>query len=586
MPRLLVAILAFLAAPVFAQPSASLEGPPPDLAERLDALLAAHHDVGMLNGTVLVAQGDDVLYAEGFGEADMTWGVPNTPDTRFWLASVTKQFTAALTLKLVEEGAFALDDPITAILPDYPAEQGDQVTVRMLLNHTSGIPSMTGMPDFMQERTADTFTVDEMLAVFSEEPLEFEPGDGWAYNNSGYYLLGALIEAATDMTYAEALRAKLFGPLGLDDTGYVDGTVIDGLATGYQDAGTGYTHARYIDPSVPYAAGMLYSTVGDLHRWNRALYGGEVFADPATLAAMTTPEGAAADTGYGYGIGVGEQELGGEARTVYQHSGGIFGFSTQLAYLAADAYTVAVLDNTEGASGAVLQAVAKTLYGEEVAPPAQPIRDVLMATIEGADTREVGVEEAIAQYRRLRTQAPEDYDFGENQLNSLGYFYLQDGHVDIALPIFQLNVEQFPDASNPYDSLGEAYMEAGQNDLAIENYQKSIELNPGNANGLAMLERLGVTPELPDVEVDEDVLQRYVGTYRLQPGFDIVMTRDGTQLYAQATGQPQFEVFPSSETEFYLTVVDAQITFEVEDGIATGLVLRQAGQTMPAPKVE
>ncbi|MEM8558738.1 MAG: serine hydrolase domain-containing protein, partial [Bacteroidota bacterium] len=298
MSRLLsLVLLACLATPGFAQPTA----PPADFADRLDALLTHHHEIGMLNGSVLVAQGDDVLYAQGFGHADMTWDVPNEPTTRFWLASVTKQFTAALTLMLIEEGAFGLDDPITAILPDYPAAQGDQVTVRMLLNHTSGIPSMTGMDGFMQTRSNDAFTVDEMLAVFNEEPFDFEPGSAYAYNNSGYFLLGALIEAATGMTYADALEVKLFEPLGLDDTGYVDGTVQGPMATGYTRNGLDYAHAVYVHPSVPYAAGMLYSTVHDLHRWNRALYGGEVFDDPATLTAMTTPEGAAAERDYGFG---------------------------------------------------------------------------------------------------------------------------------------------------------------------------------------------------------------------------------------------------------------------------------------------
>ncbi|MEM8598388.1 MAG: serine hydrolase [Bacteroidota bacterium] len=577
---LLLAVL--LAVPAFAQPAA----PPADLADRLDGALSHVHDIGMFNGTVLVAQGDDVLYAEGFGHADMTWDVPNAPDTRFWLASVTKQFTAALALMLIEEGAFGLDDPITAILPDYPAAQGDPVTVRMLLNHTSGIPSMTGMEDFMQTRSNDAFTVDEMLAVFNEEPFDFEPGSQYAYNNSGYFLLGALIEEATGMTYAEALQAKLFDPLGLNDTGYVESTVTERMATGYTRSGMDYAHATYIHPSVPYAAGMLYSTVHDLHRWNRALYGGEVFSDAATLTAMTTPEGAAADARYAYGIASGTQEIGGEERQVYQHSGGIPGFSTQLAYVPGDELTVVVLDNTGGNSGQVLMTLARTFYGEEVDLPKQPIAQVLMATIEEAATMEAGVEAALAQYETLMADDPDGYDFGEDQLNTLGYMVMGEGRPDLAIPIFQRNVAQFPEASNPYDSLGEAYMEDGQTDLAIENYEKSIELNPGNQNGRDMLERLGVTPEDATLELPEDLLEGYVGTYRLAPGFDIVMTREGTQLFTQATGQPRFEIYPSSETEFYLTVVDAQLTFEVEDGVATGVVLHQGGRSMPAPRVE
>jgi CubicO group peptidase (beta-lactamase class C family) len=562
------ALLLVLAAPAPAQP----------LADELDAVLAGFHDARQLNGAVLVAEGDSVLYERGFGEANMAWEIPNAPDTRFRIGSVTKQFTAALVLQLVEEGRLALDGRVTDYLPDYPAAHGDRITVHHLLTHTSGIPSYTSLPEFV-DLMRDPYEPDSFLTVFAERELEFDPGSAWAYSNSGYFLLGVLIEAVTGHPYDEVLRDRLLAPLGLTDTGYDHyGAIIERRAEGYVQAGNGYERAAYLDTSLPYAGGMMYSTVRDLHAWNRALYGGALFEQPATLMKMLTPY----ENAYGYGVGVGDVEVGERSATAIRHSGGINGFSAQLWYLPDEDYTIAVLDNTAGDTRSVVDAVARVLYGQPQPAPQIPISTVVSETLESE-----GLDAAVAHYRQLKANAPEAYDFGEDQLNRLGYHYLRRGDVDTALRIFQLNVEAYPEASNPYDSLGEAYMEAGDDERAIANYRKALELNPGSTNARQMLRRLGVEIEEADVAVAEDVLTSYVGRYQLQPDFAIEITREGDRLFAQATGQQRFEIFPSTENEFYLKVVDAQLTFNRGDeGDVTSLTLHQNGQHMPAEKVE
>lgn len=549
----------------------------PDI-ERLDELLTRYHEVGQLHGTVLAASGDEVLYEGAFGDANMEWNIPNSPDTRFRIASITKQFTAALILQLVEEGKLDLHAPISTYLSDYPEAQAN-VTVHQLLNHTSGIPSYTSLPGFMQNDTRDSYTPGDFLAFFSDLDLEFEPGTQFSYNNSGYFLLGVLIEKVTGMAYDEALQTRIFDPLGLDDSGY-DHTsaIIERRAQGYERAGRSYRHAPYLDSSIPYSAGMLYSTVGDLHAWTQALHGGEVFEKAETLQAMTTP----GMQDYGYGLGIADVPVGDAEVRMIRHSGGINGFNTQLWYLPETDHTIAVLDNGGGESGTVADVIARVLIGQPAPEPVVSIAEPIMDTIDAE-----GIDAGIARYRELKDAQPDAYDFGENELNGLGYHYLGQGDIDTAIRIFQLNVEMFPEASNPYDSLGEAYLEAGNRELSIVNYQKALELNPNTPTAIEALRSMGVEVEEPEaMMLDAEVLAEYVGEYEIQPNFILTVTVEDGKLFTQATGQPQVEVFASEKDEFYLKVVDAQISFNRNDaGEVESLTLHQGGQHLPAPKV-
>ncbi len=266
---LLLVLLALPALPVAAQD---------DTVAQIDALVAAYHDAHLFSGTVLVARSGSVIYQKGFGHADMEWEVPNTPDTRFRIGSVTKQFTAVLILQLVEEGRLSLDDPITTVLPDYPAPQGDQVTIHHLLTHTSGIPSYTGLPDFQEKYMREPYEPAALVEVFSGMDLEFEPGSEWRYNNSGYFLLGVVIEALTGQPYDQVVRTRILEPAGLDDTGYDHfSDIIERRAAGYVRTPTGFANAPYLDTSIPYAAGMMYSTIEDLYAWDRYSYTDQLF---------------------------------------------------------------------------------------------------------------------------------------------------------------------------------------------------------------------------------------------------------------------------------------------------------------------
>lgn len=519
------------------------------------------------------------MYERGFGEANRAWGIANAPDTRFRIASVTKQFTAALVLQLVEEGLVDLDAPLTQYLPDYPAAQGDRVTIHQLLSHTSGIPEHVGAPGFA-DLMRDPVEPDSFLSVFSGRTLDFEPGSAYRYSNSGYYVLGVLVERVTGQSYASALRERLLAPLGLDDTSYDDGsTVLDRAASGYVRTGGGFEHAPYVDPSVPYAAGMLSSTARDLFRWTEALHASEPFESPATFDRMTTP--VLAD--YGYGIGVSDLVLGEVTARSVGHDGSIPGFSSFVVHFPESGRTVVVLDNASGGTRTVALNVARVLYGQGAESPERSIGSLLESLIETD-----GTEAAAAQYREIREGGGEGYDLSEPQLNALGYAYMQRGEIETAIAVFALNVEAYPDSWNPYDSLGEAYLVAGDSVRAAESYQQALARNPVAPSALDALDRLGVEPAIEAVTVPEEALAAYVGRYALGRGVEVEVTREGDTLFAEATGRPKLELLPVSETRFYVPQVDVSISFvRSDDGPAGSLMLSGGGgEDMTGERVE
>lgn len=291
---------------------------------------------------ILVARGDEVLYRSARGRASIELGVPLDADQVFRMGSITKQMAAAGLLTLVEQGRLSLEDPLSKFLPDYPG--GGNVSVRMLLNHTSGIKSYTGIPGVMEGPIMQDRTTAQMIETFKDLKPDFAPGQGYAYNNSGYVLVGAVIEKASGQPWHAYLKQALFGPLGMRHTGYgLENTgVIAGMVQGYTGEPGHPAKAGYLSMTQPHAAGALVTTVDDLLRWNRALHEGKVLKD-ATYRQMIAPVGKATAAGYGFGI----QSLTLRGQPMLEHGGGIHGFATRLLYLQGSDITVAVLQNTD-----------------------------------------------------------------------------------------------------------------------------------------------------------------------------------------------------------------------------------------------
>jgi CubicO group peptidase (beta-lactamase class C family) len=344
--------------------SNALAAPAPDASsERMDQIVQYYVEKQLFAGAVLVARGDTVLFSKGYGSANLEWNMPNTPSTKFRIASLTKQFTAAAVLLLEEKGKLKVEDLVKKHYPDAPAAW-DNITLFQLLTHTSGIPDLNsdpGFSDFFLKRR----TPDKVVRFFRDQPLDFEPGTQFRYSNSGYALLGLIIEKASGMSYGKFLDENIFKPLGMKDSGFDDNEkAIPHRASGYGIRAGEILNVPCIDISVFYSFGGLYSTVEDLLRWERGLFQGRLLS-AGSLEKMTTP----AKNGYAFGLYVGEKF----GARIMEHTGSMWGFASRLAYYPEDAITVVALSNISrpGASPIVEQ-LGALVHGEEVVlPPAR-----------------------------------------------------------------------------------------------------------------------------------------------------------------------------------------------------------------------
>ena len=305
---------------------------------QIEAPIEAQVQASKFMGAVLVARGEDVILSRGYGLANIEWQIANTPSTKFRLGSITKQFTAASILLLEERGKLKITDTIKTHLPDAPATW-DGITIQHLLSHTAGVPNFTAAPDYRSTMTLST-TPEQLIARFRDKPLDFAPGSKMSYSNSGYIVLGAIVEKASGVSYATFVEENLFKPAGMKDSGHDSNTaVIPRRAAGYVSGSAGIENASFLHMTIPFSAGALYSTTEDLLRWNLALFGGKLLSPPS-LEKMITP-------GLNnYALGVGVRTLNG--RKVIQHNGGINGFNTFLSYYPESRITIAVLANLNG----------------------------------------------------------------------------------------------------------------------------------------------------------------------------------------------------------------------------------------------
>jgi CubicO group peptidase (beta-lactamase class C family) len=316
--------------------------------------------------SIAVTRGRDTLVMKGYGLADVENEVPATAQTVYRIGSVTKQFTSTAVMQLVEQGKLSLDDDVTKYVPNAPTH-GRRVLVRHLLNHTSGIPSYTDVgPIFGRVMRLD-LSKDSLIATVKDDSLQFEPGSHFYYNNTGYFLLGMMIERVTGKPYGDYLRDALFAPNGLTSTVYC-GTMplIKHRARGYEGRQSGLVNADYISMDLPYAAGSLCSTVGDLVAWTRLLHAGKL-VNASSFTTMTTPAKLTSGRPMQYGFGLFMDTVGTHRRI--HHGGGINGFISELAYYPDDSLTIVVLSNTAPApSDQVAENLARVSFGMSYVP--------------------------------------------------------------------------------------------------------------------------------------------------------------------------------------------------------------------------
>lgn len=326
--------------------SGSVQPAESGVASAIDQVMNSRFTSGDFNGTVLVAREGQILYQRAFGLANREWNVPNDLATKFEIGSMTKQFTALLVLQFVNEGRIKLEAHVSDYLPYYRKDTGSRITVSQLLSHTSGVPNFISIPGFLDgPASRRVYTVREFVNQYCSGDPEFEPGAKFSYSNSGYFLLGAILEQVSGDSYEQLLQERIFSPLGMKDSGYTHPeTILPRRASGYERAAGGLRNARYYDMSIPFAAGALYSTVGDLFLWDQALYGERLL--PARLRDLLFKPNLES-YGYGWGILVPKPGSPYASESIPMHGGAIFGFQSLIERIPSHRELIVLLDNTD-----------------------------------------------------------------------------------------------------------------------------------------------------------------------------------------------------------------------------------------------
>lgn len=532
--------------------------PARELAVYADTLLASSYPADEPGAAVLVRWRGETVLRRGYGLASVELGVPISPDHVFEIGSVTKQFTAAAIMKLAERGALSVSDSVTRFLPDFPTG-GHKVTLEHLLTHTSGVPSYTDSPEWIP-RWREDMSVDTLIALFRGKPLQFTPGERWSYSNSGYVLLGAVIEKASGRSYEDFVEQEILAPMGMRHSRYGhQEELVPGRVEGYSKVNGSYVPAPYLSLTQPYAAGSLMSTVDDLARWLDTLEGSEVVST-ASRDRMYAPailQGGdldGVDTRYGFGIATGEIA----GRTVREHNGGIHGFVCDLLTVPDEKLQVIILSNNPAGRQnppTLARRIAARALGEPL--EARAVLELSAAKL----------DEYVGVYL-----VPEKRDDRRVVTREGTNLRLQRGGGSIlALAAF---------APDTFAIEGRPTIVRFVRDPAGQVIAADIDQGIGPVSRSPRIDE-SLPREHATTAVDPAIYESLVGLYELAPGFDLTVTRAGDRLYAQATGQEKNELFPESETRYFLKVVDAQIDFVRENGVVTSVILHQGGRDLP-----
>ncbi len=460
-----------------------------DRLRELDSYFVQWNKTGRLNGSVLIAEKGSVIYKKGFGFANFEWLVPNTPDTKFKLASITKQFTAIMILQLAEEGKIRLEGKLTEYLPQYRNDTGDRVTIDQLLKHMSGIPCY--IRNRLMPLSAEQRSKEDIIQNYLSGDLEFDPGSKYNYSNSGYFLLGAIIEKVTGKSYEENLSERILDPLEMSNTGvYSNIKITEKMASGYLKTAAGYENAPQRFPEHSLGSGNMFSTVEDMFLWIEALKSDRLLPNKYKIPILTPYHQINPGLSRTYVWNVRNLKLTIDSTPLrlMEFSGWSFDFNTGIHWFPETDHVIIVFSNRGGID--LIEIVVGTMQILGNLPYSMPkiqALDVLTkkTILEGSET-------AFQNYKKMREEDENEYDFRylEFDLNQAGYRLLMDGDLVEALQILKLNIAIHPQSANAFDSLAEAYLKSGDTENAIENYKKSLELNPENKNAQEMLKKL------------------------------------------------------------------------------------------------
>lgn len=472
-------------------------------SDQIDSLIQKYVENGQFMGSVVIVDNNRLILSKGYGYANLEWEIPNTPDTRFRIASITKQFTCLLVMKFAEMGMLSLDQTICDFIPFYPDEPGKRIKIKHLLSHTSGLRNYTD-----GEMARDSYPRDQFIKEFCMHELKFEPGTRYSYSNTGYYLLGDILERVSGKSFEELLREYIFGPAGMDQSGIDDGyRVVTHKADSYMMGIKGPVNADKMSSqdmgSIVFSAGYIYSTVNDMLKFDRAITDNLLLTAPATkemlkrVAKLTSADVmrernpllfdvlGASYSGYFGDIFIKIDENTGDSTICYQHNGGINMFRSHNYSIPSKGRYLVVLGNNGSEKGdEIIWKSLQILDGKKAGFP----RNSLISAMQRA-FREDGITAMLKVYSKYRNDI--NWEVNERQLNSLAYSMIRANMVDEATEIFRLVTDDWPGSYNAWDSYAEALALKGDTISAIKYYRKSLELNPGSRSGLEAIERLG-----------------------------------------------------------------------------------------------
>jgi CubicO group peptidase (beta-lactamase class C family) len=520
------------------------------IARYAQDLLNQNYPASGPGAAILVARGDMVLFRGARGLADIETGQPLRPDSVFRIASVTKQFAAAGLLTLVEAGKVDLDAPLSEILPDLGGAAS--VTVRQLLNHTAGLKDYTGTPGYGEQLERDLSTA-QLIDLFEEAAPDFQPGESWAYSNSGYVLVGAVIEAVTGLPWHVYLNRALFQPLGMTQTGYALNPDLQAQeVTGYSHDGRAVAPMHPMSMTQPHAAGALVSTVDDLLRWNRALHEGSVLNDE-TYARMVTPSAQSLAAGTGYSMGFYNERV--RQDRVLRHGGAIFGFSSSLAYAPEADITVVVLENDDATlqeenSNTVMRRLTAMALGNPY-PEAKPVP---------VDAATLGSAEGA-------------YRFADGTVRILR---VADGALTVqrggSLPAVLTPIA----ADDFLYEDGFTRLTLDRDNLGVV---KAIRFFPkGDGDGVVGV-RAGEADAAAAVSLSRGELARLTGTYA-NGGMRLVVFIESGALKTRMGDQDPVRLRASSPIAFDVEEADALLEFAAGDTPAEEVTIRQGGRSL------
>ncbi|NLI58706.1 MAG: serine hydrolase [Clostridium sp.] len=529
------------------------------MEEHFDRYLTAMEQKKGFRGSVLIGQEDEILFNKGYGYANYEEKIKNTPDTLFAIGSITKQFTAMAIMQLYEKGLLDLDDAISKYIPG--VVEGDNITIKHLLTHTSGLINYTDLLLEMEEVPEDT-SIDFVLGLFKDEPLIFEPGTQWVYNNSGYVLLGCVVEKVSELSFDEYLKENIFKPLEMNDTGTYYDKMEEDYAVGY----VGITELTPVEADeillkIAYGAGNILSTVNDMYKWDRALQT-EKLVKKETLDMIFDIQEKMPESevytfdGYGFGWFI---ENNPELGKIVSHGGNTLSYSAQLSKYVDKDITIIITTN---AGNYFLDTIDKTLVDIILGNSYELPEDLVEIELDAEILKKyTGIYEHIEGYNIVI-------------LESEGQLYAQ-------LP-GQVKAEIYPKSQTEFFyKVIDAKIT-----FKTDDNGKIIGLVFEQGNTILETTRVGDAPQREIADINKEIYKKYVGEYEIENIGIITVSVEDEKLYARLTGQVKLEILPMSETEFFYKDIQAEIEFVVaNDGTVKGLVLKQEGLMFMAKKI-